>query len=81
MDFMEQVHYEFDLALRKSPFEKWADRVERIVGHDLDGDQSEDGYSLDGALEAFESGMTAKDYARQISNQNVKEEQHGCGSA
>jgi hypothetical protein len=67
-DFMELVHYEFCTALRKSPFEKWADKVEKILGHDLDGDQSTDGYSLDFALVAFQQGQTPKQYVASISH-------------
>jgi hypothetical protein len=66
MNFMEQCHYEFDLALRPSAFEKWAARVEKILGHDLDGDHSVDGYSLDDASDAFDSGMEAAEYAGQV---------------
>lgn len=35
----------------------WIDRVEKLLGHDSDGDQSEDGYSLDGFLELYKRGL------------------------
>ena len=35
---------------------KWAAEVERLLGHDLDGNENEDGYSLDFAYEAFSAG-------------------------
>lgn len=63
---LEFRRYESD-ALKPSAFEKWAARVEKIVGHNLDGDQSNDGYSLDFALEMFNRGMSVKDYAASIS--------------
>jgi hypothetical protein len=54
-------------ALKPSSFEIWATRVESILGHNLDGDQEIDGYSLDGAYVSWESGMTAKEYAKLVS--------------
>jgi hypothetical protein len=65
MDFMEFHRYEMD-ALKPSAFEKWAARVEKILGYDLDGDQQRDGYSLDYSLMAFERGDTAKEYAERV---------------
>ena len=37
----------------------WIAKVEALVGHDLDGSQTEDGYSLDTAYEMYEAGLTA----------------------
>ena len=46
---------------------KWAADVEAIVGHNLDGDETEgDKYSIDGALAAFESGESVSSYAARI---------------
>lgn len=52
----------------------WCDRAEAILGHDLDGDDSveskaagkSDGYSLDGAYDAFLDGVTADGYAQAV---------------
>jgi hypothetical protein len=55
-----------EMNLGPSQFERWAARVEKIVGHDLDGDQTEDGYSLDGASDAFDAGMSPAQYADTI---------------
>jgi hypothetical protein len=49
--------------LQLSPFELWAADVEHILGHDLDGDQTTDGYSLDFAFRAFQQGVTPDEYA------------------
>lgn len=46
----------------------WSARVEKILGHSLDGDQASDGYSLDDAYAAWKRGTTAADYAREIQN-------------
>lgn len=37
---------------------RWVKRVERCLGHSLDGDDVWDGYSLDGAYGAWEAGDT-----------------------
>lgn len=36
----------------------WTARVESLLGHDLDGDQSLDGYSLDAAYELWTAGYS-----------------------
>lgn len=56
--------------LQKSPFERWATHVEKLLRHSLDGDQTKDGYSLDGAMEAFLAGHSASAYACQIINKD-----------
>lgn len=55
----------------ESPSEKawlaWAAEVEEIVGHDLDGDEDTDGYSIDGAYAAWEAGdCSPAEYAAEI---------------
>lgn len=66
MDFIEFHRYEIDAATKSSPFEKWAIKVEAILGHDLDGDQDTDGYSIDFAFDAFNNGLTPKAYAASV---------------
>jgi hypothetical protein len=41
----------------------WIDRVEDLMGHDSDGDQAEDGYSLDWFHDMYKSGMSAEQAA------------------
>lgn len=68
MDIME--FHEIERAgLRKGKWEFWCEAVEKIVGHDLDGDQESDGYSLDFAGDAFDAGMTPAQYAATIKRQ------------
>lgn len=54
----------------ESPFEKrwmrWSDQVEKLLGHDLDGDEASDGYSIDGAFANFEAGETAENYVAEV---------------
>jgi len=50
----------------KSHCEKWLDEVEQLLGHSLDGDQDEVGYSIDYAVENFMCGESAQDFARFI---------------
>lgn len=45
---------------------KWVPAVEALLGHDLDGDQRVDGYSMDYAFELFESGLTPAEAAAKI---------------
>lgn len=45
---------------------RWINRVEQIVGHDMDGDQEADGYSLDFAYDAWRAGQTPDTYAKSI---------------
>jgi hypothetical protein len=70
MTFMEFAQYESD-ALKDGPFETWAKKVEKILGHDLDGDQQTDGYSLDFALDEFNKGMTPAEYAATVNRKAV----------
>ncbi len=44
----------------------WSRKVERALGHSLDGDQDADGYSIDMAYEAFMTGVSVKDYLAEI---------------
>jgi len=53
-------------AAAPTRFEKWCAEVEAIVGHELDGDQDRDGYSVDGALDVFCSGRLPSEYAAEI---------------
>lgn len=53
--------------------------VERLLGHDLDGDQDRDGYSIDFALLAFEVGTTASDYALQVQAARASVHARGAG--
>lgn len=45
-------------ACDPTDWERWVDKVEALMGHDADGDQSEDGYSLDAFLTLWEAGRT-----------------------
>lgn len=46
---------------------RWCRKVEGLLGiKTLDGDQIEDGYSLDFANEAFDDGYTPEQYAARV---------------
>lgn len=66
MNHLEFHRYEMDSLLSTSAFERWAAKVEKILGHDLDGDQTRDGYSLDFASDAFDKGATPEAYAKSV---------------
>jgi hypothetical protein len=52
----------------------WVAKAEKLLGHDLDGDNSEAakvagtscGYSLDEAHDAFADGVTVEEYAAEV---------------
>lgn len=44
----------------------WCAKVERVLCHDLDGNEALDGYSMDGAYAAFEAGLTTAAYAGEV---------------
>ena len=41
---------------------RWLAYASKLAGHDLDGDENVDGYSLDGAYDAWEAGESAASY-------------------
>lgn len=51
-------------------WERWADKVETLLGlptmPGLDGNENEDGYCVDYAVDAYEAGVSAKDYAASV---------------
>lgn len=49
---------------------RWVGRVERLLGHDLDGNQERNGYSLDYAHDQFERGDTPEAYAAQVKKES-----------
>lgn len=51
-----------------SAFERWAANAEAILGHDLDGDERRDGYSVDGALAAYRAGVGSAEYAARVNS-------------
>jgi hypothetical protein len=53
-------------ALAKNPFETWCEKVEKILGHDLDGDIVSDGYALDDAFDWYEGGDWPETYAERV---------------
>jgi hypothetical protein len=48
------------------PWQDWVSRVESLIGHDLDGNQYTDGYSLDQASDAFDRGDTPEAHAQTV---------------
>lgn len=44
----------------------WCLEAEGLLGHDLDGDQEKDGYSLEAAYGAFLEGKTPTQYVASV---------------
>lgn len=63
-------HLEFasleSAAAAPCDWERWASAVEKLLGHSLDGDQAEDGYSMDSALDAWRGGESTDAHAASI---------------
>lgn len=51
---------------REREWERWVKKVEKLLGHNLDGNQQRDGYSLDYAYDAFRAGETPAAYAEEV---------------
>lgn len=47
-------------------WERWVKKVERALGHTIDGDQDRDGYSLDFACDFFDNGGTVEEYVAEV---------------
>ncbi len=53
---------------------RWTNRAEKLFGHNLDGDQDIDGYSLDYAYKAWQDGLTPKQYVAKVGlSQRIRE--------
>lgn len=54
----------------ESPSERqwltWVNKVEKLVGHSIDGNQDCDGYSIDFAYSCWEAGDSAELYAADV---------------
>lgn len=44
----------------------WCKAVERLLGHDLDGDDESEGYSLDEAYACWEAGDSPQTYVDEV---------------
>lgn len=55
MNHLEFAKSESD-ALIPSDWEKWCGHLETIMGHSIDGDSEEDGYSMGEAYEMWKAG-------------------------
>lgn len=55
-------------ALEPTGWESWIGQAENILGNSADGDQEEDGYSLDSFYQLFEQGLTPADAVREVGN-------------
>lgn len=49
-------------------WERWIDALENFLGHDLDGNFRQDGYSLDGCWAMFLEGLTVRAAAARVNH-------------
>jgi hypothetical protein len=66
LDFMAISAWELEESQRISEWQKWIKQAEKLFGRSLDGCQWDDGYSLDGAGDAFEAGLSPAQYVQGI---------------
>lgn len=59
----------------------WAAKVEARLGHDLDGDQEIDGYSIDFALDAFRAGTSVSAYCSSVTARRPADHSHATPKA
>lgn len=65
-------------ALNATPWERWVAKAERLIGHNLDGDDSDAakaagiacGYSLDEAHDYYRRGATPEAYVVMVSTRD-----------
>jgi len=63
---MDIWHAETYVSHEEEAWERWADRVEALLGHDLDGSLVEDGYALDYAFDMHRLGLTPEQAKARI---------------
>lgn len=58
MNHLEFAASESFVSNKTKSWNNFVARVEKALGHDLDGDQARDGYSMDHAYDMWNSGST-----------------------
>lgn len=74
MNHLEFAASESFSSRSERDWERFVARCEKILGHNLDGDDSleakasgtSDGYSIDGAYACWEEGLTAQEYVAEV---------------
>lgn len=66
------IAYESNEGGAHAKWDRWIAKAQKLAGHDLDGDQETDGYSLDNAVDCFRAGMTVEQYVATLPTQQVK---------
>lgn len=78
--FLEFVQSESYVGPGERAWLRWVKEAEKLLCHDLDGDNSEAakaagtacGYSLDEANDAFQDGLTAEEYVAEVIAEKAK---------
>lgn len=75
-DIFEGSHFEFSagesyISSSDRAWDRWTAKVERLLGHDLDGNQERDGYCIDSAYEAFADGLTPAQYVEEVRDEQA----------
>lgn len=70
MNHLEAYQYEVHVPIQERDWLNWAARVENSLGHSLDGDLSENGFSMDRAYSTFLLGVSSLEYSREVKARN-----------
>lgn len=68
MNHLETYQYELYVPDSEREWLSWAADVENRLGHSLDGNESENGFSLGYAYDWFRCGQTAQEYVKSVRN-------------
>lgn len=51
---------------------RWVHKVEKALGHSIDGNEGLDGYSLDTASDYFDAGLTVDEYIAEVHDRQAE---------
>lgn len=68
-----QIRWSLETYRQVTEWDIWIAAVEALVGHDCDGDEEYDGYSLDGLYDMWKAGSSVEDAATAVSQPEGKE--------
>lgn len=66
MNHLETYQYELHVPTSEREWLQWAANAESLLGHSLDGNNAENGFSLGYAYDWFMAGRTAEDYVKGV---------------
>ncbi len=71
MNHLEFAQLESFVSESENAWLDWANECEKALGHSLDGDYETDGYSMDGAYSAWQSGVSIADFVATVNSNKL----------